>query len=146
MHVITGGSYNGKSAWVKEYYQLNDSKQYAWLSAYKEEQFLPNLSSIHKDIVILEGIEQWIFNLVTKESTMDYRVELRKCIETWIEWEQENKKRKLIIIGVDISKGIVPVDPKIRFWRDITGWFYQDLIERSQRFDLVWYGIHKRLK
>lgn len=146
MHIITGGAYNGKSAWVREYYQLNNCKHFRWISAYKVGKYPEDLSVFNEQIIILEGVEQWIFGLIEDCPSANHREMGRKLIQNWVSWEQGNIERKLVIIGTDISKGIVPMDQNSRMWRDTTGWFYQDLVKNSNRFDLVWYGIQKRLK
>ena len=67
-------------------------------------------------------------------------------MQDWLEWEKQNSQRKVILIGCDISKGIVPMSAKDRKWRDITGWVYQDVVEAAERVDVIWYGIVQKLK
>ena len=52
----------------------------------------------------------------------------------------------VILIGTDITKGIVPIEAENRVWRDVTGRVYQDTVSICNRVDLIWYGINKRLK
>lgn len=58
----------------------------------------------------------------------------------------EKPSRKLVIIGTDISKGIVPLEKENRLWRDFTGWVYQDLVAKAERVDVIWYGINQIMK
>lgn len=51
-----------------------------------------------------------------------------------------------MLIGSDISKGIVPMAAEDRWWRDTTGWVYQDLVSAAERVDVIWYGISQKLK
>lgn len=146
MHVITGGAYNGKSAWVREYYQLDGNKDYRWISAYNEDGLPDGLSFYGEKLIILEGVEQWILQLIEKYPSNDHREMGKRFIQAWLGWEQKGLDQQLVVIGTDISKGIVPLEPINRMWRDTTGWFYQDLVVRCDRFDLVWYGISKQLK
>lgn len=146
MHIITGGAYNGKSAWVRDFYQLNNGKHFRWISAYKEEGCPDDLSVVNESLIVLEGVEQWILRWIEDHPSADHREMGRRLIQDWVNWELEDNDRMLVIIGTDISKGIVPMERNIRMWRDTTGWFYQDLVEKSNRFDLVWYGIQKQLK
>lgn len=141
MHVVIGGAYHGKSAWVKEFYHLDNSA--TWISAYDHHPCPDDITS-PSNIVILEGVEEWIRQAL-KEDTFD-RHDGRRLMNRWLTWEQENNERQLIVIGADISKGIVPIEREHREWRDVTGWFYQDLVLHCKRFDMIWYGIHKRLK
>lgn len=145
MHFITGGAYNGKSAWVRDFYHLdNETKSSHWISAYQDDE-LPKDFSIHgENRIILEGMEQWILKLIERDA---YSREIgNKLIQNWIDWEESHADRKIVVIGVDISKGIVPIEKKNRLWRDLTGWFYQDLVKHCERVDLIWYGIPKKLK
>ncbi|HJV16947.1 MAG TPA: bifunctional adenosylcobinamide kinase/adenosylcobinamide-phosphate guanylyltransferase [Bacillales bacterium] len=143
MHFITGGAYNGKSVWAKEFYQLNN-QDCRWISAYKYENFPDDLSKYHEKFIVLEGVEQWILKMIEDNASCEHREKGRKIIQAWTNWETLD--RHLVVIGTDISKGIVPIEPIDRIWRDTTGWFYQDLVAKCDRFDLIWYGIAKQLK
>ena len=142
MHVVTGGAYHGKSAWVKDFYNLDHGS--SWMSAYDKHPFPRKITS-SSPIVVLEGVEEWIRQAILSE-TMNDRYDAQSFIENWLSWERETDKRRLIIIGTDISKGIVPVEREQRAWRDLTGWFFQELVLYCKRFDVIWYGIPKRLK
>lgn len=145
MHVITGGAFNGKAAWVKEFYQLNNDHHHRWISAYKGDPYPFNLAASIEKRIVLEGVEQWMLKMLEKDKSFA-REFGRRWIASWRSWEQTDPDRKLIIIGTDISKGIVPVEQKNRIWRDMTGWFYQDLVEISDRVDIIWYGVNKNIK
>lgn len=94
---------------------------------------------------MLEAVEHWILREL--KNNLDLGREYGKVlIKQWTNWENEDSKRQLIVIGTDISKGIVPMSHIERAWRDLTGWFYQDLVEVSQRVDYIWYGIPKQIK
>lgn len=147
MHFVSGGAYNGKANWVKEYYQLNRMaiNEYEWISAYREESLPKNLTNIEKDIVILEGLERWIDPLVKDHDVETVKNKFQHIVTSWLQWEEEHA-RKLIIIGTDISKGIVPLEEYNRNWRDITGFIYQNIVMKSKRFTYIWYGIAQHLK
>jgi len=141
MHVVTGGAYHGKSAWVKKFYHLNSDV--TWLSAYNDDPCPIHMTS-PTNIIVLEGVEEWIRQSL-KNNTFN-RHDGRQLINQWLAWEQEKSERQIVVIGNDISKGIVPIEREYREWRDVTGWFFQDLVLHSHRFDVIWYGIHKQLK
>jgi adenosylcobinamide kinase / adenosylcobinamide-phosphate guanylyltransferase len=143
VHFITGGAYSGKSTWAKEFYQLN-SQDCRWISAYKHENFPDDLSKYQEKFIVLEGVEQWVLKMIEDNASCEHREKGQKIIQAWTNWETLD--RHLVVIGTDISKGIVPIEPIDRIWRDTTGWFYQDLVAKCDRFDLVWYGIAKQLK
>ncbi len=140
MHVVTGGAYNGKSEWVKTFYKIDQDR--CWVSAYKGDRLPLDLSSMRERRIVLEGVEKWIFQGLNRWD----RQLGKEVIATWLSWEQACSERKIIVIGTDISKGIVPIESERRKWRDVTGWFYQDLVEACDRFDLIWYGVNQQLK
>ena len=59
---------------------------------------------------------------------------------------KKNYQRKLVVIGSDITKGIVPVEKENRLWRDVTGWAYQDLAAQADKIDIIWYGCNQTIK
>lgn len=136
MHFVTGGAFNGKSSWVKAHYQ---KEQIEWISAYETETIPDRLQT---DLIVLEGIELWIKSLIDDQ----FRESFRKRLHAWKTWEQEIEARQIIIIGTDITKGIVPIDANDREWRDAVGWAFQDVAACADRVDLIWYGLNKRLK
>ncbi|MBP1969966.1 adenosyl cobinamide kinase/adenosyl cobinamide phosphate guanylyltransferase [Virgibacillus natechei] len=143
MHFITGGAYNGKRKWVKKYYEPDQCR---WLSAYDTALMNP-MSTELPAIVILEGVEKWIHAQIDPELSSDtLRKNVIRLMKPWLQWEEADSQRKLVIIGTDISKGIVPIDKRDRLWRDITGWTYQDLVEKAERVDVIWYGIEDTIK
>lgn len=139
MHFITGGAFNGKRAWVKERYQEAE-----WISAYDGDPFCEILEG--RSIVVLEGLELWMKELSEKLSINQAREYLKKVFAGWQEWENSACNRQVIVIGSDISKGIVPMEKENRDWRDLTGWAYQDLTSICQRVDIIWYGINRTIK
>ncbi|MBP2242411.1 adenosyl cobinamide kinase/adenosyl cobinamide phosphate guanylyltransferase [Cytobacillus eiseniae] len=144
MHFITGGAFNGKSRWVIEHYELNDPT-YLWISAY-EGMSIPAHTDNWIDIVILEGLEKWIQEWSSQLSSHEVRENWRSFLQIWLKWEKESEQRKLILIGTDLSKGIVPMIAEERKWRDVTGWVYQDVAASAEKFDLIWYGISQKIK
>src|SRR5699024_3625671 len=105
MHVITGGAYNGKARWVKEHYQL-EINPHIWVDVYKDS--VPqDLSQFKSNILVLDAVEGLIFNELKTNHTDIDRDYGKVLIKQWAEWEKEIPERQLIIIGNDISKGIV---------------------------------------
>lgn len=146
MHIVTGGAFNGKAEWVKQHYHLPHTS-HKWLSAYDITDCPTELPTNDFNIIVLEGVEQWIKSEIEKKQPYEFsREDGNKLISSWLTWEQSHSDHTLVIIGEDISKGIVPLEAIDREWRDKTGWFFQDLVKVSDRFDYVWYGINKQLK
>ncbi|WML39311.1 bifunctional adenosylcobinamide kinase/adenosylcobinamide-phosphate guanylyltransferase [Neobacillus sp. OS1-2] len=144
MHFITGGAFNGKRKWVKKEYNRNQEKQ--WLSAYNGFPLPFTIPENHLVEVVLEGIEVWVKELTMRYDADRCREIWNGCLEAWISWEKERAERKLIVIGTDITKGIVPVKEENRLWRDVTGWAYQDVAAKSDKVDVIWYGLNQTIK
>ncbi|MEQ2528694.1 hypothetical protein EKG37_17150 [Robertmurraya yapensis] len=132
MHFVTGGAYNGKRQWVRDRYP-----EAKWVSAYMGDPFLVELDGL---VVVLEGLEQWV------KGSSHTREEWKRQLEKWLTWENEDPSRQVVLIGSDISKGIVPMEKEDRDWRDMTGWVYQDVTAVSRQVDLIWYGINQTIK
>lgn len=140
MHFVTGGAYNGKAKWVRERVANSDVH---WVSAYHGE---PLPLHFQKDTVVLQGIEAWIQWDAVEQDAAAIRVKWQEIIQRWRIWEEEKENRLCLIIGADITKGIVPIEVEKRIWRDATGWIFQDLVAISSRVDLIWYGLAQQLK
>lgn len=140
MYFVTGGAFNGKRAWVKKHFPKSD-----WISAYCGDS-LPEIINSQNDIVVLEGIEKWIKEELSNKEKGEVRSKWRKLVEELARWEKEKEGRKVIFIGTDISKGIVPLEEENRAWRDVTGWVYQDLAAACEQVQYIWYGLNKLLK
>lgn len=146
MHFVTGGAYNGKRKWVRAYYSL-ESSRHLWLTAYETDSFLDPSAVILPPIVILEGLEHWINTQIDPEISADtLRKTAEDLIEPWLQWEKHRSSRTVVMIGCDISKGIVPIEKRDRLFRDVTGWVYQNLAKRADRADVIWYGIEQTIK
>lgn len=143
MHFVTGGAYNGKLDWVKEHYQLTEGT-YTLISGYETSELPESFEAYETDVIIVEGLEMFIQSFYQKEKSVKSQSEafLLACLN--LKEKQPNKK--LILIGQDISKGIVPRDPDERNLRDVVGLMYQRLNKMSERFDIIWYGINRQLK
>ncbi len=141
MYFITGGSFNGKSRWVKDKFNLKEHET-TWISLFDKE--MEDITTIGP-VIVLEGLEYAVRSSIL-HSGGDSRALFKEQMDSLRKWEEGSPERKVIWIGSEIGKGIVPMDQSFREWRDITGWVYQDLAERSQQVWLVWYGLASSLK
>ncbi|REJ22368.1 MAG: cobalamin biosynthesis protein [Bacillaceae bacterium] len=144
VHVVVGGAFNGKRKWVKEHYRLQ-SGACKWFCGYVNNAKMSEIYETEhfQKITVIEGIEQYIFHLIDQSS--DWQKKWEKMIFSWHEWEVK-KRGTVIIIANDITKGVVPIDPLERKWRDACGSCLQQLIAKAGRVDMIWYGISERLK
>ncbi|EDL66226.1 bifunctional adenosylcobinamide kinase/adenosylcobinamide-phosphate guanylyltransferase [Bacillus sp. SG-1] len=140
MQFITGGTFNGKSKWVRE---NNDSSK-EWIKLFDADS-MPQHDD-HEGTVVIEGLEYLVLSLLRTGRDSD---SLRKAFITsfqqWKSWEDDSSN-EVIWIGSDISKGIVPMNAEDRLWRDMTGWIYQDLVKHSDRVYEIWFGLPTILK
>lgn len=124
MHVIFGGAFNGKRAFVE---QLVEDKEAQWLDATEE---FPTVSS-QVEVVIVFGVEHVLED------------KLNKLFEHLEQWDQNFE---VIVIATEIGRGIVPMEASMRKLRDDVGRFYQQLFTRAERVTRIWYGISQMIK
>ncbi|MGE8207349.1 bifunctional adenosylcobinamide kinase/adenosylcobinamide-phosphate guanylyltransferase [Heyndrickxia sp. NPDC080065] len=147
MHFVTGGYFNGKSKWVRNHYGMKERNDFTWVSSYKNDNVDQLFQNKKVSFYILEGLEIFLKNMLETNLDISYiRDQVQKMISDGLAWEHSSDERKFIVIGTDISKGVVPIEKKDRLWRDLTGWVYQDIVSRSEKVDFIWYGISRTLK
>ncbi|MBU8907189.1 bifunctional adenosylcobinamide kinase/adenosylcobinamide-phosphate guanylyltransferase [Desertibacillus haloalkaliphilus] len=133
---------NGKRKWVCNYYDIDHGNGVFWYNSYTRKNF-EFLYSCDCPIVVIEGLEVLIQSLLHYD---DARHRFNEQLEQWLHWETQESEHQLILIGTEISKGVVPMEAANRRWRDLTGWCYQDVTRRAERVDLIWYGLPQQLK
>ncbi|MBB6447687.1 bifunctional adenosylcobinamide kinase/adenosylcobinamide-phosphate guanylyltransferase [Bacillus benzoevorans] len=146
MHFVTGGAFNGKSAWVKAYYHMEAEAVGNWFSGYRGDALPEDLHSAAGVIVVLEGIEQWVKELLMEHDPKSAQDMWHAALEKWLQWERGQQGRVVCLIGSDITKGIVPASEEERELRDTAGRVFQDTAAVCERVDLIWYGIGQQLK
>jgi adenosylcobinamide kinase / adenosylcobinamide-phosphate guanylyltransferase len=140
MQFITGGTFNGKSRWVKKY----DDSPKTWLKLFHADS-MPHPGE-YEGTVVLEGLEYLVLSEIrTGRNSDQIRKDISSLFLEWKNWETDSSN-EVIWIGSDISKGIVPIEAEARQWRDVTGWVYQDLVRQSERVYEIWFGLPTVLK
>ncbi|WP_203290204.1 bifunctional adenosylcobinamide kinase/adenosylcobinamide-phosphate guanylyltransferase [Metabacillus sp. cB07] len=134
MHLIIGGAYSGKKAYVKSRWP-----HAAWITAYSGNHLL-DWKKIDDGPLVLEGFEQWIG---TEDLTdlKAVRTQYSELLNELLERKQET-----IIIMLEIGKGIVPVSENERRLRDVNGWIQQDAAAICTDVHSVWHGLVKKVK
>ncbi|WP_338471478.1 bifunctional adenosylcobinamide kinase/adenosylcobinamide-phosphate guanylyltransferase [Niallia sp. XMNu-256] len=145
MHFVTGGAFNGKSAWVRAYNQLTQ-ENCQWFSAYHCDPIPVDFDQVTTDYLVLEGIERWIREGLQGSSGDEVQETWRGLLRQLENWESMDGKGSVILIGTDITKGIVPLEREDRLWRDVCGRVFQAAVSSCGRVDVIWYGLNKRLK
>ena len=124
MHVIFGGAFNGKRAYVEKKVQ---GRTVQWIDVTKESPVLsPNI-----EIVVVYGVEY------LKED------KLKPLLVLLEKWDEQGE---LIVIATEIGRGIVPMDASMRQLRDDVGRFYQQLFAKAESVTRIWYGIPQMIK
>ena len=136
MHFVIGGAYNGKRKWVES--QLNQVS-YQELSEPGEK-----IDSGVNTILFIE-LENWILKQFGRDSD---KVVLawKQEVDRLLKWENGHPDRRVVIIGTDQSKGIVPIEKEQRYTRDVLGWCHQYSALKAERVTRVWYGVAEELK
>ncbi|MEK3978786.1 bifunctional adenosylcobinamide kinase/adenosylcobinamide-phosphate guanylyltransferase [Psychrobacillus sp. FSL K6-2836] len=124
MHVIFGGAFNGKRAYVEQRIQ---GRSVQWLNVDADEHILlPNI-----EVIVVFGVE----NLLEPKGK-----ELLEKMEKWDELAE------VLVIATEIGRGIVPMDASMRKLRDDVGRFYQQLFTKADSVTRIWYGISQTIK
>ncbi|WP_404451241.1 bifunctional adenosylcobinamide kinase/adenosylcobinamide-phosphate guanylyltransferase [Virgibacillus necropolis] len=134
MDFITGGAYNGMLDWAMENYDSDCTILQAG-QEYKD---------VHTNILIVDKLEEIIYKYWNDQE--DGTKQWREYYQALMKWERTATSHQLIMIGTDITGGIVPVEQKDRLWRDRLGFIYQQLTKDAECVFRIWFGISQQLK
>jgi len=124
MHVIFGGAFNGKRAYVDK---MIEGRKVQWLDGEGDAyDLLP-----YVEVIVISGVE----HLLESRSK-----ELLEKIQKW------DEQVEVLVIATEIGRGIVPMDASMRKLRDDVGRFYQLLFLKASRVTRIWYGISQTIK
>jgi adenosylcobinamide kinase/adenosylcobinamide-phosphate guanylyltransferase len=142
MQLVVGGAYSGKRRIVREAF---DSR--IWISAYDgdtwrgiQEKWKPGRT------LVLEGWEKWIIEELEEETNMD--IIRRRYLELLqsLSLEEGLKGSQVVLIMLEMGRGVVPVSKEERRIRDLNGWLLQDAAFLANKVIYVWHGLAKCLK
>ncbi|MBD7943393.1 bifunctional adenosylcobinamide kinase/adenosylcobinamide-phosphate guanylyltransferase [Psychrobacillus sp. FSL K6-2684] len=124
MHIIFGGAFNGKRAFVEK--QLA-GQNVQWINAEEEiPAILPNI-----EVLAVTGFENIQEN------------QLNKWFSQLKQWDEE---KEIYVVATEIGRGIVPMEASMRKLRDDVGRFYQQLFAVAESVTRIWYGIPQTIK
>lgn len=124
MHIIFGGAFNGKRAFVEK--QLA-GQNVQWINAEEEiPAILPNI-----EVLAVTGFE----NIQEDQ--------LNKWFSQLKQWDEE---KEIYVVATEIGRGIVPMEASMRKLRDDVGRFYQQLFAVAESVTRIWYGIPQTIK
>ncbi|OIJ21350.1 hypothetical protein BKP45_00785 [Anaerobacillus alkalidiazotrophicus] len=142
MQLVVGGAYSGKRKLVKAQY-----RKHSWLTAYEGDLLCDwKTSWAENSTLILEGWEIWIANELKK---MDDDVEIRKRFQSLIndlKVKEQKRNDTIVIIMLEVGRGIVPINKEERRVRDLLGWLLQDVANHANDVQYVWHGLAKKIK
>ncbi|MDQ0228997.1 bifunctional adenosylcobinamide kinase/adenosylcobinamide-phosphate guanylyltransferase [Metabacillus malikii] len=142
MHLIIGGAFSGKRQRVRETY-----KKVHFVSAYDGSQLTDWRENLHEGtIIVLEGFEKWLeTELLENNNNQQIREKFRSFYDEMVRTEQA-RNGTIVLIMLEIGKGIVPLEESERRLRDVMGWITQDAARLADKVELVWNGLTKRMK
>lgn len=144
MLLVVGGAYAGKRSIVRQRVQVHS---YTWLSAYNEDSWEDwNMMWNENTTLIIEGWEKWIEVALKQDLTLDeIRDKFGRFLRTLSIVEKE-RRNQVVLIMLEIGRGIVPINEEDRKLRDIAGWLLQDAAKQACEVTYVWHGLQKKLK
>lgn len=90
--------------------------------------------------LVVTGWLDWLASALVEEPDDDsLRHAGRQALEAMVDAERRLGGEEVVLILDEVGRGIVPVEPRDRRLRDLTGWLAQDVAERSE---VVWYVRH----
>lgn len=141
MQLYIGGSYAGKRHAVKRKYE-----NHSWLSSYDGDPLLDWKSTWQENThLVIEGWEYWLKEHIHTTEMDSIRQQYKLLFQELLEAEAK-REESVILIMLEIGKGIVPIHETDRKLRDIAGWIQQDAAAVSKEVIYVWHGLEKSLK
>ncbi|SDH09171.1 adenosylcobinamide kinase /adenosylcobinamide-phosphate guanylyltransferase [Alteribacillus persepolensis] len=146
MYFITGGACNGKKQWVVTNFNEKIQNSCRWYCGYQEDWTdILELQHTEADTVVIEGIEHCLKAYASEGSGRSGALFYETFVQPLRHWEKACAGRTLIIIGTDVTKGVVPMEQETRRFRDETGRLFQYLSQHANDMYMIWFGIAKKL-
>ena len=142
MQLFIGGACAGKRRAVTEQFASPH-----WHSAYQGDALAEWPAAVAATrCLVLEGWERWIAARLAGEADDDkLRQALSRELDTLNAWEA-GQGREVVLIMLEMGRGIVPLSPEKRRLRDLNGWLAQDAAARCEQVWYVRHGLCRSLK
>jgi adenosylcobinamide kinase/adenosylcobinamide-phosphate guanylyltransferase len=142
MQLIIGGAFAGKREIVRKKH-----KEFSWISAYQNDLLSDwNQKWRGGTTLVLEGWEKWIkFQMKQEAGDAVIRAEFNMFFQSFLE-EEHLRNDEIVLIMLEVGRGIVPIEKDERRFRDLAGWILQDAAKMAEEIQYVWHGMSKRLK
>jgi adenosylcobinamide kinase/adenosylcobinamide-phosphate guanylyltransferase len=142
MQLVIGGAFSGKRKIVRE-----RNPKCNWLSAYNCDRVSEWEASWEKgSSLVLEGWERWVADELEKNENSH---EIRKSLQSFFQLlkeEERKRENEIVLIMLEIGRGIVPLQKDERTLRDLAGWIAQDAAQVADEVHYVWNGLAKKMK
>ncbi|MFA9558469.1 bifunctional adenosylcobinamide kinase/adenosylcobinamide-phosphate guanylyltransferase [Evansella sp. AB-rgal1] len=141
MQLIVGGAFAGKRKVVR-----STHKKCSWVSSYNGDSLDGWKTRWDSNTtLVLEGWENWIGeelqneldDLIIRDRFLDVLRKLK---------EEEKRNETIVLIMLELGRGIVPMDQNDRRLRDLAGWLVQDAAKISTDVHYVWHGLSRKMK
>ncbi|WP_028782112.1 bifunctional adenosylcobinamide kinase/adenosylcobinamide-phosphate guanylyltransferase [Thalassobacillus devorans] len=143
MQLVVGGAYSGKRKFVNR--EFPDCQ---WLSAY-ENQSLDQWKLKFKTAglpVVIEGWEVWIREEREKAGELEsVRNHFESILSDMHQFEKQTCQ-PIILIMLEMGRGVVPMAKGDRAWRDLSGWILQAAADKAESVHYCWHGLSRKLK
>ncbi|MCG7599890.1 bifunctional adenosylcobinamide kinase/adenosylcobinamide-phosphate guanylyltransferase [Halomonas sp. McH1-25] len=137
MQCFIGGAYAGKRAAVRARFDNP-----VWLTAYAGDDLetWPQ-RAIPGTTLVVEGWERWLATALD-ETEDDDRLR-RRFADTLAALARAEREHGLLVVLIvlEMGRGIVPLDAGERRLRDLAGWLAQDAASMAERVWYVWNGL-----
>jgi adenosylcobinamide kinase/adenosylcobinamide-phosphate guanylyltransferase len=142
MQLIIGGAFAGKRDIVRKKH-----KELSWVSSYHNDLLSDwNQKWRGGTTLVVEGWEKWIKGQLKQEAEdAVIRAEFGRLFQCFLE-EERLRSDEIVLIMLEVGRGIVPIEEDERRFRDLAGWILQDAAKMAEEVQYVWHGMSKRLK
>jgi len=142
MQLFIGGACAGKRRAVTQRFASPH-----WHSAYQGDLLTEwPVAAASTRYLVLEGWERWIAARLANQPDDDkLRQALSRELDTLHAWAT-GRDGEVVLIMLEMGRGIVPLSPEKRRLRDLNGWLAQDAAARCEQVWYVRHGLCRSLK
>lgn len=95
---------------------------------------------------MLQGLEALLKQQLIEKREEEILENMVLFFQNLVKWEAEEIGRRAVLIGSDITKGIVPVEAENRAWRDLAGRTFREAAGSADEVDVIWHGLNQKVK
>ena len=124
MNLIIGGAYQGKLDYAKEKFNIAD-----W------DVFTCTGSEIDFSKTCINHVEEFVLACIREDKDP-----IQYFKKHWEDW------RHSVVICMDLTCGVVPLEAEMRKWRNTTGQLCQFLSREASSVSRIFCGLEQKLK